>query len=169
MAGMRRWPAGNETIFLACFLAGILGGTIAGNMILPAGGISAGTAAGSMERFLYICRQRVGEGTAGFLLGMTVCAAPCFWLLAVYLGLSVAWIIVRYTAALGMMGLPGFFLSCFPQWICYLPAWCLLIWRGLKGPSRLRLLPPAMILTLLCLGAGAEAYINPMVMRCLVR
>ncbi|MDO4330151.1 MAG: hypothetical protein Q4C66_12550 [Lachnospiraceae bacterium] len=162
------WSVGNGEMFLLCFLAGILGGTIAGNMGLLVKDLPASSAAGSKERFFYICRQRAGEGAAGWLFGLTVCAAPCFWLLAGYLGFSMAWIITCYTASLGVLGLPGFLLSCFPQWLFYVPAWYLLIWWGLNGPVRLRLLPAMLVLALLCLGAGAETFIHPLVMGLLV-
>lgn len=157
----------NGSIFLLCFLVGIAAGTAAGNAGLSGGAMPVASAAGTWEQFWAICRQRVGQGAVGWLFGMTVCAAPCFWLLAAYLGFSAAWIIACYTAALGVLGFPGFFLSCFPQGIFYLPAWYLLIWWGLKGPARLRLLPAALVLALLCLGAGAEAFINPLFMQIL--
>ena len=61
----------------------------------------------------------------------------------------------------------GFFLSCFPQWLFYLPAWYLFIWQGLNRPARVRFLPSLLGLLLFCLGAGAEAFVNPVFLRML--
>lgn len=116
---------------------------------------------GGRDKFWYICRQRLCEGAIGWLLGLTVCAVPCFWGLAGYMGFSVGWVIVCYTAGWGLLGLPRFFLSCFPQWLCYLPAWYLFIWLGFRQPVRVRPFPALLAFGLLCLGAGAEAFANP--------
>lgn len=185
-----------KKILLFCFLAGILLGTLVGNMgadKAPAygmgqngmgqtGSAGAGTGtgkilqelerrgmsdrpwrrqAGDREKFWYICRQRLWEGAVGWLLGLTVCAVPCFWGIAGYMGFSMGWVIVCYTAGWGLLGLPRFFLSCFPQWLCYLPAWYLFIWLGFRQPVRIRLFPALLAFGLLCIGAGAEAFANP--------
>lgn len=154
---------GKGTVFLGCFLAGILAGTFVGNAQLPVGRWWSLPAfqEGNAERFFYVCRQRAGEGLAGWLLGMTVCAAPCFWILAGYMGFSLGWMISCYTAAFGVLGLPRFLLSCFPQGLCYVPAWYLLCWWGLKGIPKLRLRPVFFVLVLFILGAAAEAFLNP--------
>ena len=176
-------------IFLLCFLAGIVLGTMVGNVGMEKtffyGGGSDKTGrpgvgqslrgveekmvqdrpwrqqAGDVDKFLYILRQRLCEGAVGWLLGLTVCAAPCFWGMAGYMGFSVGWVIARYTAGWGLLGLPRFFLSCFPQWLFYLPAWGLFIWLGSKRPVRVRLFPALLAFGLLFLGAGAEAFANP--------
>ncbi len=117
--------------------------------------------AGNWEKFLYLCGHRLKEGGLLWLLGLTVCALPCFCALAGYAGFSMSWIITCYTAQLGLLGLPGFFASCLPQWLLYGPAWYLFLHLGLERPARLRMLPALLALTLMVLGAGAEAFMNP--------
>ena len=180
-------------VFIFCFFFGILAGTVVGNLgfleipqALEGGGrafwggrslLDFGNAVmvnrpwrmegGSAEKFFYIGKERLGEGLAAWLLGLTVCAVPFFWALAVYMGFSLSWVVVCYTVQMGFLGLFGFFLSCFPQWLFYLPAWYLFIWQGLNRPARVRLLPSLLGLLLFCLGAGAEAFVNPVFLRML--
>lgn len=179
-------------LFFLCFFLGILAGTVAGNLgflqireyreegseSLEGQMFSAfGNAiavnrpwreqAGSREKFFYIWKQRMGEGLMAWILGLTVCAAPLFWVLAVYMGFSLGWVVVCYTARLGVLGLYGFFLSCFPQWLFYLPAWYLFIWQGLNRPARVRVLPAFLALLLFGLGAGAESFLNPVFLQML--
>ncbi len=118
-------------------------------------------ASGSREKFLYLCGHRLKEGGLLWLLGLTVCAVPCFCVLAVYAGFSLSWIITCYTSQLGLMGLPGFFASCLPQWLLYGPAWYLFVYLGLEHPAKIRMLPTVLALTFLVFGAGAEAFVNP--------
>jgi hypothetical protein len=181
-----------KRVFLICFFFGVVLGTIIGNLGFLeqskfAGGFSYerendiadapfifGTPvqnsswrlqSGSLEKFLYIGKQRMEEGMAIWLFSLTICAVPLFWILAVYLGFSLGWVVVCYTVQLGIMGLAGFFLSCFPQWLFYLPAWYLFIWQGLNRPARLRMIPSLLAIGFFCLGAGAEAYWNPVFLR----
>lgn len=171
-----------------CFWAGILAGTLVGNRenVKRAGpeGIAYAEAAknrgewadlermvfksapwrkqpGDKEKFAYLCGRRLKEGGLGWLFGLTVCAAFCFCLLAGYMGFILGWIITVYTVEWGMMGLPSFFLSCFPQMLLYLPAWGLLLWQGLEGKAKIRPLLAVTAALLLCGGAGLEAFVNP--------
>ena len=116
---------------------------------------------GDKEKFAYLCGRRLKEGGLGWLFGLTVCAAFCFCLLAGYMGFTLGWIITVYTVEWGIMGLPSFFLSCFPQMLLYLPAWGLLLWQGLEGRAKIRPLLAVTAALLLCGGAGLEAFINP--------
>ena len=171
-----------------CFMAGILAGTLVGNRenVKRAGpeGTAYAEAAkkhgewaelermvlesttwrkqpGDKEKFAYLCGRRLKEGGLGWLFGLTVCAAFCFCLLAGYMGFTLGWIITVYTVEWGIMGLPSFFLSCFPQMLLYLPAWGLLLWQGLEGRAKIRPLLAVTAALLLCGGAGLEAFINP--------
>lgn len=181
-AGINVW-----WVMYVCFLLGILAGTAAGNWG-NARGEQAGTyrqadesreemqgewtafggnpwrrAPGSMEKFLWLAKKRLGEGAFAWLLGVTVCSVPCFLVLAVYLGIVFGWMISWYTAELGLLGLPCFWLSCFPQALCYIPAWFLFTWQGLEGKSRIHLVPSFLAALFLCAGAALEAYANPVV------
>ena len=67
------------------------------------------------------------------------------------------WVITMCTLENGMFGLPVFLLSCFPQFLFYIPVWSLLAWWGLSGNRRLRVLPTFLAAGFLGLGAAAEA------------
>ena len=116
--------------FSICFFFGIAVGTLAGNWLygrewqrfpLSQWGIwflGQGPwrlQEGTLEKFFYLLQRRESQGIGAWILGLTLCAAPAYWLLAVWGGLCTGWAITWYTAEKGLMGLPGFFLSCFPQ------------------------------------------------------
>lgn len=117
--------------------------------------------AGSREKFLYLSGRRLREGGLLWLVGLTICAAPCFCALAGYAGFSVSWIITCYTFRLGVLGLPGFLASCFPQWLFYGPAWYVFTYLGLIRPAKVRIIPALLAFALLLFGAAAEAFVNP--------
>lgn len=116
---------------------------------------------GTKEKFFYLCRKRLSEGSLGWLVGMTVCAKFCFCLGLSYAGFLIGLIVSVYTVELGILGLPWFFLSCFPQMICYLPAWGILIWRAMEGEGKVHLPSSLFAALLFCAGAGLEAFANP--------
>lgn len=175
---------------LICFFAGLIIGTAAGNWIYGKHGL-AWTAAGdgsrgagqidwaagpgswpmsrsiwrqepgNGEKLIYLLQRRLGEGAVGWILGLTVCAVPAFGLLALYGGFSMGWVITCCTLQNGILGLPVFLLSCFPQFLFYVPVWCLLVWWGLTEPRRVRVLPALAAAGMLGLGAAAEAFWNP--------
>lgn len=184
MKGSGHLQIGVWQVFLFCFWLGILAGTAVGNWETAG---RAGTEetydvfegkggggklypgitpwrrqAGDREKFGFLCWERLKEGGLGWLLGMTVYAPFGFCLMAVYMGFVFGWTITWYTIELGIMGLPRFFLSCFPQVLMYLPAWGILVWQGLEGKAKLRLIPSLLAASLLSIGAGLEAFINPL-------
>lgn len=172
-------------VFLCCFWAGILAGTFAGNWGTLKGKREEGTIVfesgespgegtfypaaapwrkqpGNRDKFRFLCQRRLKEGGFGWLLGLTACAAFCFCLLAGYAGFLIGWMVTVYTMEWGIMGLPSFFLSCFPQMLLYLPAWGILLWQGLEGKAKIRPVPALLAALLLCGGAGLEAFVNPL-------
>lgn len=176
-------------VFWCCFVAGILAGTLVGNWEnernsgpeerieaqagqgrgewrdvkqLYLGALPWRKQPGNQEKFGYLCACRLKEGGLGWLFGLTVCAAFFFFLLAGYMGFGLGWMITAYTVELGIMGLPSFFLSCFPQILLYLPAWGILVWQGLEGKARIRPIPTLLAALLFCGGAGLEAFVNPL-------
>lgn len=177
-------------VFLCCFWAGILAGTLVGNWetvkekraekvwMLEYGETYHAESTdregfypeiapwrkqpGDREKFIFLCKRRLKEGGLGWLLGLTVCAAVCFCVLAGYTGFLIGWTVVMYTMEWGIMGLPSFFLSCFPQMLLYLPAWGILLWQGLEGKAKVRPIPALLAAVLLSGGAGLEAFVNPL-------
>lgn len=77
------------------------------------------------------------------------------------------WVITMCTLENGMFGLPVFLLSCFPQFLFYIPVWSLFAWWGLSGNRRLRVLPTFLAAGFLGLGAAAEAFWNPFFLKIL--
>lgn len=162
--------------FSICFFFGIAVGTLAGNWLygrewqrfpLSQWGIwflGQGPwrlQEGTLEKFFYLLQRRESQGIGAWILGLTLCAAPAYWLLAVWGGLCTGWAITWYTAEKGLMGLPGFFLSCFPQGLFYLPVWGLFVWWGLGRERKLRLGAFLAAAAVLAVGAAAETWINP--------
>lgn len=185
---LRRTRINLWLVFWCCFWAGILSGTLVGNRESKrtAGSEEKMEAQdsqnpgewtdmeqvyldalpwrkqpGNGEKFGYLCIRRLKEGGLGWLFGLTVCGAFFFCLLGGYMGFGLGWIITVYTIEQGIMGLPLFFLSCFPQMLLYLPAWGLLLWQGLEGKAKVRPVLALLTALLLCGGAGLEAFVNP--------
>lgn len=166
----------NGRICLFCFFAGLAAGTLAGNglgkigevCMWPVGAEVWGSGQeiwrrqpGSWEKFSYLFRHRMSEGIMGWILGLTVCAAPAFCLLSLYAGFAMGWVITCCTLARGILGLPVFLLSCFPQMLFYLPVWGLLVWWGIGERRRIRVLPALLAAVILSAGAAAETFWNP--------
>lgn len=175
-------------VFLCCFWAGILVGTLVGNWETVKEKRAEKTLVsenreyrkeqadmegvfpeiapwrkqpGDREKFSFLCKRRLKEGGLGWLLGLTACAAACFCILAGYAGFLIGWTVVMYTMEWGIMGLPCFILSCFPQMLLYLPAWGILLWQGLEGKAKIRPVLAVTAALLLSGGAGLEAFVNP--------
>lgn len=191
--GPDREAGWNFRLCLICFFVGLAAGTVAGNWMygrnwlpfspegpnsrttgLEEGWISWGVGQsawrqmpGNGEKFFYLLRRRLGEGMLGWILGLTVCAVPAFCVLALYGGFSMGWVITMCTLENGMFGLPVFLLSCFPQFLFYIPVWSLFAWWGLSGNRRLRVLPTFLAAGFLGLGAAAEAFWNPFFLKIL--
>lgn len=158
-------------------LIGALCGTAAANLLSAQLAAQAGfpsgfalttvqiNASARRELFLYVCRQRVAEVMFGWLIGLTVFSSPCFYLLAAYLGASIGLVLSVTTFQKGMMGLPSYLLTLFPQILIYLPIWMFLAsWAGEKS-GKIRFLPLAGLLILTVGGAVLETYFNPYFIR----
>lgn len=182
--GRERGQAGS--LCFICFFLGLAAGTLAGNWICGREWLSLPLLAdvqsrwgvglwqspwrkqpGNGGKLLYLLQRRLGEGALGWILGLNVCAAPAFCLLALYGGFSLGWVITCCTLEEGLLGLLAFLLSCFPQMLFYLPVWGLLVWWGLGERRKIRLLPTLAAAVFLGLGAAAEAFWNPLFLRLL--
>lgn len=170
---LKKWRFTYGDRLLACLLLGAACGTAAANLLSASlasqagfpGGLAMMTAqtsaADKQQLFLYVCRQRELEVLFGWILGLTVFSAPCFYLISAYMGTTVGLVLSVTTFQKGMMGLPCYLLTLFPQILIYLPVWLLLAnWAGGKT-GRLHLLPLAGLLALTFAGAVLETYFNP--------
>ena len=115
----------------------------------------------ALALFGRVFRCRLLQVTDGWLMGMTVCSIPLFCLVSAYGGLSAAVALSLLTARKGILGLPAFLASLFPQWLIYGVVWWLLAsWAG-GEQKRARLGAFLLLILFTACGAGAEILINP--------
>lgn len=163
-----------ENLFLCCFFSGLLAGTAAANLLYPFMSGEAGyyleLLDGSfrlreeerLSLFWQILRQRLSEAGIAWLMGMTAYAVPFFCLASAALGLSAGLLLSVITVQKGILGLPFFLMTLFPQILCYLPLWGLLFLWVMNKQRRLSI-PALFILALLAaLGSACEAWLNPL-------
>ena len=156
---------------LICFILGILGGTAAAHFfggqtvkaqVLGGTGTDLGLDAGGMrELFFDTCRFRLTQLAAGWLMGLTVCSVPLFCLTAAYGGVSLAVVLSVLTAQKGLLGLPAFLCSLFPQGLLYLMVWLVLAgWAG-GEKKKVRLVSVLLLAIIIAMGAFLEIYVCP--------
>lgn len=105
--------------------------------------------------------RRFLQLAAGWMMGMTVCSVPLFCLAAACGGLSWSVTLSILTARKGLLGLPAFLGSLFPQWLVYGAVWWVLaLWAG-QEVKRVRLGAFLLLVLLTALGAWAETFLNP--------
>lgn len=156
---------------LICFILGILGGTAAAHFfggqtvkaqVLGGTGTDLGLDAGGMrDLFFDTCRFRLTQLAAGWLMGLTVCSVPLFCLAAAYGGVSLAVVLSVLTAQKGLLGLPAFLCSLFPQGLLYLMVWLVLAgWAG-GEKKKVRLVSVLLLAIIMAMGAFLEIYVCP--------
>lgn len=120
------------------------------------------------DLFFYICRQRLIEGGLAWLISLTVFAAPCFCLMAAGCGFSMGMILAVTTCQKGIMGLPYYLATMLPQYLFYVPVWCILaMWAGDKR-GKVRIFAFMGLVLLLLAGACSEAFLNPLLLKTLI-
>lgn len=174
LLNFRRNPA---NLFLVCFFAGIIAGTVAANIFYPSLADEAAWYLGLLEHsqtagreaqlriFYQIMRQRLTEVLIAWLFGMTVYGLPCFCLLTGGFGLSVGVVLSVMTGQKGLNGLFLFAASVMPQALFYVPVWCLLILWGVRQGERLRIFALLLIFLFLVAGVASEVWLNPFFLR----
>lgn len=125
------------------------------------------------QLFLMVLRQRGLELLLLWLLSLTALAMPACVAAAGYYGFSMAVILSMTTMQMGITGLPGFLSSLLPQYLVYVPFWCLFALRCMRirgrfrYPRELGMHVASFLLFLVIFAAGAwlEAYVGPEVLR----
>lgn len=176
---LSKWKITYPDRLVISLLIGVICGTAAANLLssqlvsqagFPNGYTLASVQSGQAERrelLMYVCRQREIEVLFGWIIGLTVFSAPCFYLMAAYTGAGIGLVLSVTTFQRGMMGLPCYLLTLFPQILIYLPIWiCLASWAGEKS-GKIRVLPLAGLMALAFGGAVLETYMNPYFIRLL--
>lgn len=124
------------------------------------------------QLFLMVFRQRGLELFILWLLSLTVLAMPACVAAAGYYGFSMAVILSMTTMQMGIAGILGFLASLLPQYLVYVPFWCLFALRCMRirgqfrYPRELRFHVASLLLFLAIFAAGAwlEAYAGPEVL-----
>jgi stage II sporulation protein M len=162
-----------ENVFLVCFFAGVLLGTIIANLLYSAltnqagyylGLLGQSTSLGKNEKmdlFIQICRQRIIEVVIIWGVGLTAYAIPCFCLLTGGLGLSMGVVLSVMTGQKGLLGLPVFIMTIIPQIFCYVPVICLLLMWGIRRNGKFRIPALLFLLLLVITGSACETWLNP--------
>lgn len=163
---------------LIWFFAGTACGTILINIWKPQlaqtpqmlAGVFLDMAAGAGKQdktnlILYVARQRIGRTAVIALMSVTSWSALGFYFLAFYGGLSGSMILSIITCRKGLMGLPCYLATLFPQYLFYLLIWFILAGWASKQKHRVRLGAVLGIGVLLMLGICLETLINPVIMK----
>lgn len=115
-----------------------------------------------------VCRQRFFEAGFGWILGLTVFSIPCFYAISAYAGISAGVVLSVITMQKGAAGIFYYGLTMFPQYLIYIPVWCILaFWAG-RMTGKIRMMQMCALLVLVFLGAVLESYVNPILLQMLL-
>lgn len=125
------------------------------------------------ELFQVVIKQRAWELLVPWLFSLTSLAVPVFVGMAAYYGFSMAVVLSMTTMQMGLSGILGFGASLAPQYLLYIPFWCLFATRCMRvqGQFRqkreIRFHIASLLLFFIIFSAGAwlEAYINPVILQ----
>lgn len=168
-------------VILLLFLGGVIAGTILANCLnreLMEQSGYFGTLFSTQvtlnrgqqrELLFYVFRQRILEIAAAWLISMTMYSAFLFAGLSFAFGGMTGIVISMITYQKGVWGLFYYLATIFPQMICYLPVWIILmIWAG-QSEKNYRWRSLAKIIVLVLLGIFLEACINPYIIGYLIK
>ncbi|MDW2798185.1 stage II sporulation protein M [Clostridium boliviensis] len=159
--------------YLVCFFIGLMAGTVIANFWYSSFENEAVYYLGLLDRsrsvsgqesiglFAAVLRQRLIEIFIAWLIGMTAYAVILYCLLTAGLGFSMGFVMSVITVQKGLMGLPFFFMTVMPQWLCYLPLWVLILYWGVQKGKRFRSAALIFILLFSVAGSALETWINP--------
>ncbi len=163
--------------YLVCFFIGLIAGTFIANFWYSSFENEAVYYLGLLNRsknvngqngiglFGEVLRQRLIQIFVAWLIGMTAYAAVLYCFLTAGLGFSMGFVMSVITVQKGLMGLPFFFMTVMPQWLCYLPLWILLLYWGVQKGKRFRVAVLFFILLLCIMGSALETWINPVFLK----
>ena len=163
--------------YLICFFIGLIAGTIIANFWYSSFENEAVYYLGLLNRsksvngqygiglFGAVLRQRLIQIFVAWLIGMTAYAAVLYCFLTAGLGFSMGFVMSVITVQKGLMGLPFFFMTVMPQWLCYLSLWILLLYWGVQKGKRFRVAVLFFILLLCIMGSALETWMNPVFLK----
>ena len=184
---------------LILFIIGICGGILLANLVkseLLSGTELLGENAllqvryaviDSKSLFLRLLGQRLGEAILLMLLSTTFLGLAAVWFYAFRYGLSLGLLLTVLLAEHGIRGLLLLVAGMLPQMLVYVPVWALLLAlaertcrrlyylngnEGLAGLKRMGIHLSAqtgLLLSMLAVGCWLEAYVNPYLLRLVVK
>ena len=184
---------------LILFIIGICGGILLANLVkseLLSGTELLGENAllqvryaviDSKSLFLRLLGQRLGEAILLMLLSTTLLGLAAVWFYAFRYGLSLGLLLTVLLAEHGIRGLLLLVAGLLPQMLVYVPVWALLLAlaertcrrlyylngnEGLAGLKRMGIHLSAqtgLLLFMLAVGCWLEAYVNPYLLRLVVK
>lgn len=172
-----RFLTGYLDYLLLCFLGGVAAGTVTANLLSGElqsqigyfdGWFSGGkilTGAQKVQMYWYVLRQREIEFLMAWFLTLTVFSRPGFCCLAAWTGGISAVTISIFTGQFGMLGAAAYVATIMPQYLFYLPVWLILAGWAQKSEKKLRLLGLVVLILVTAVGAAAEVYVNPYLLR----
>ncbi len=137
--------------------------------------------------FFYLLRQRLGEAGFLLLLSTTFLGLAAVWFYAFSYGVSLGFLLTTLLIGHGPKGILLMLAGLFPQMLVYVPVWALVLAlaertcrrlyylngnSGLAGLKRMWIHLTAqagLLLFLLAVGCGLEAYVNPYLVRMVLR
>lgn len=170
LAGRRFYPS---TLMVFCFFSGILAGTVWVNLMASEmqGQLGAFGLAGLLKnpdrsalspgRIVPVLMNREAAAVFLWLVGMTVFALPGLSLAALYGGFSMAAVISLMTAQAGLIGLPFYLLSVFPQALLYVPVIALLFFWGMEPMKKTHMAGFIVLIIVIALGTILETCVSP--------
>lgn len=164
---LRRVRLSGERQLALFFFVGIAAGTVFANQTGVEGyrGITLMSAMPDTKRLWHmVVWQRMLEGTAGWLLGTCIAAFPCFCMIAVGTGFSMGMLISVFTMQKGIGGILTYLAAVFPQYLIYVPVWCILASWAVAKERRIRWAGGAAVLLLILVGTLLEAFVNPWIL-----
>lgn len=141
----------------------------------------------SSSLFLRLLGQRLGKAMLLILLSTTFLGLAAVWFYAFYYGLSIGILLTALCAEHGIRGILLLLVGVFPQALVYVPAWMFLLAlaertcrrlyylngnEGLSGIRRIGIHLSAqagLLLFALAVGCWLEAYVNPGLLRLVLR
>ena len=141
----------------------------------------------SKSLFLRLLVQRLGEAVLLILLSTTFLGLVAVWFYAFHYGLSLGLLLTTLLAGHGVKGLLLLVAGLLPQMLVYVPVWALLLAlaertcrrlyylngnEGLAGLKRMGIHLSAqtgLLLFMLAVGCWLEAYVNPYLLRLVVK
>ncbi len=196
-AGRKKLRLANKQVLL--FIVGICGGILLANLVkseLLSGTELLGENAllqvrhaviDSKSLFLRLLGQRLGEAILLTLLSTTFLGVAAVWFYAFRYGLSLGLLLTMFLSGYGVKGILLLVAGMLPQMLVYVPVWALLLALGERTCRRLYYLngneglaglkrmgvhlsaQAGLLLFALAAGCWLEAYVNPYLLRLVVK